>query len=291
MTLRQFEYLIAVAEEHSFTRAAERLLVSQPALSHQIKVLESHVGGPLLDRLARTVEVTTLGDAFLPHAIAAVRSTDEATRAARAVGRLAGGELRVSTLQSIALGIIPPAIRAWRHEHPQVRVQIREFVHIDVLAAEMLHGAADVAIGPKPVGWTGPSRSLGPEEFMIILPFEDPDLTADGGSIDLKRLADRPWVLYAPDFGLAPVVSAACSRAGFTPRAAVRTHHTATAVELAAAGLGPALVPSNVIGPDFKCCTVRPDPPIWRHLVAFTRSYVSPPVQAFIETLAKHASL
>jgi DNA-binding transcriptional LysR family regulator len=291
MTLRQFEYLIAVAEEHSFTRAAERLLVSQPALSHQVKVLESHVGGPLLDRLARTVETTELGNAFLPHAIAAVRSTDEATRAARAVGRLAGGELRVSTLQSIALGIIPPAIQVWRRAHPRVRVQIREFFHIDILAAEMLHGGADVAIGPKPVGWTGPSRSLGPEEFMIILPYDDPELSADGGSIDLKRLADRPWVLYAPDFGLAPIVSAACSRAGFTPRAAVRTHHTATAVELAAAGLGPALVPSNVIGPDFECCTVRPDPPIRRNLVAFTRPYISPPALAFIDTLAEHATL
>jgi len=291
MTLRQFEYLIAVAEEHSFTRAAERLLVSQPALSHQIKVLESSIGGPLLDRLVRSVEVTKLGNAFLPHAIAAVRSADEAARAARAVGRLSGGELRVSTLQSIALGIIPPAIRAWRHEHPQVRVQIREFVHIDVLAAEMLHGAADVAIGPKPAGWTGPSRKLGREEFMVILPYEDPELSSDGRSINLKRLADRPWVLYAPDFGLAPIVSAACSQAGFTPRAAVRTHHTATAVELAAAGLGPALVPSNVIGPDFESCTVRPDPPIWRDLVAFTRPYVSPPARAFIETLAEHASL
>jgi DNA-binding transcriptional LysR family regulator len=61
MTLRQFEYLIAVSEEHSFTRAAERLLVSQPALSHQIKVLEDGIGGALLDRLARSVELTALG--------------------------------------------------------------------------------------------------------------------------------------------------------------------------------------------------------------------------------------
>ncbi|MDN3355706.1 LysR family transcriptional regulator [Actinomadura sp. DC4] len=291
MTLRQFEYLIAVAEEHSFTKAAERLLVSQPALSHQIKVLESAVGGPLLDRLVRTVEVTALGRDFLPHAIAAVRSADEATRAARAVGRLAGGELRVSTLQSIALGIIPPAIRAWRHEHPRVRVQIQEFIHIDLLAAEMLQGSADVAIGPKPSGWTGPYRPLGPEAFLIVLPYDDPDLPADGGPIELKSLAGRPWVLYSPDFGLAPVVNAACARAGFTPRAAVRTHHTATAVELAAAGLGPALVPGNVIGPDFECCTVRPDPPIWRDLVAFTRPYVSPPALAFVDILAEHAAL
>jgi DNA-binding transcriptional LysR family regulator len=291
MTLRQFEYLIAVAEEHSFTRAAERLLVSQPALSHQIKVLESGIGGPLLERRARTVEITPLGAAFLPHAVAAVRSTEQATQAARAVGRLAGGELHVATLQSIALGIIPPAIRAWRHEHPRVRVQIQEFMHIDVLAADMLHGGADVAIGPEPTGWTGMSRSLGPEEFMVILPYDDPALPVDGGPISLRSLADRAWVLYSPDFGLTPIVSSACAQAGFTPRASVRTHHTATAIELAAAGFGPALVPSNVIGPDFRRCTVRPDPPICRDLVAFTRPYVSPPALAFIETLAGHATL
>jgi DNA-binding transcriptional LysR family regulator len=290
MTLRQFEYLIAVAEEHSFTRAAERLLVSQPALSHQIKVLEDEVGGPLLDRLARTVEVTELGNAFLPHAIAAVRSTDEATSAARAVGRLSGGELRVATLRSIALGIIPRAIRVWRHEHPRVRVRIQEFAHVDLLTAEMLHGGADVAIGPAPRSWTGPCRTLGTEEFLVVLPYGAPELR-DGGSIDLRRLSDRPWVLYAPEFGLAPFVGDACARAGFTPRAAVRTHHTATAVELAAAGLGPALVPANVVGPEFECCTIRPEPPIRRELAAFTRQYVSPPASAFIDTVAEHATL
>jgi DNA-binding transcriptional LysR family regulator len=291
MTLRQFEYLIAVAEEHSFTRAAERLLVSQPALSHQIKVLEDGVGGPLLDRRGRTVELTALGSSFLPHAVAAVDGAAEAVRAARAVGRLSAGELRVATLQSIALGIIPAAIRAWRHEHPRVRVRIREFVHIDLLVAEMLHGGADVAVGPDPPAWNGPRRPLGPEELMLVLPFDDAELSGAPQSVDLRRLADRPWVLYAPDFGLAPVVTAACSRAGFTPRASVRTHHTATAVELAAAGLGPALVPGNVIGPDFRRCTIRPDPPIRRELVAFTRPYVSPPASAFIETLAQHATL
>lgn len=291
MTLRQFEYLIAVAEEHSFTRAAERLLVSQPALSHQIKALEDGVGGPLLDRLPRTVDLTALGRAFLPHAVAAVRAAEEATHAARTVGRLDAGELRLATLQSIALGVIPPAIRAWRHQHPQVRVQIREFVHVDLLAAEMLQGAADIAVGPEPPGWNGVRRPLGAEELFVVLPFDDPEIRDDRQTIDLRCLADRWWVLYAPGFGLTPLVSAACTRAGFTPRAAVRTHHTATAVELAAAGLGPALVPSTVIGPAFARCTLRPSLPIRRELMAFTRPYVSPPAAAFIRTLAEHAAL
>jgi DNA-binding transcriptional LysR family regulator len=291
MTLRQFEYLIAVAEEHSFTRAAERLLVSQPALSHQIKVLEDGVGGPLLDRRGRTVELTARGEAFLPHAVAAVDGAAAATRAARDVARLGAGELCMATLQSIALGIIPRAIRAWRHEHPRVRVRIREFTHIDLLTAEMLRGGADVAVGPEPPGWNGARRPLGPEDFLLVLPFDDPELAGDPRTIDLRRLADRRWVLYTPDFGLTPIVTAACSHAGFVPRASVRTHHTATAVELAAAGLGPALVPGNVVGPDYRRCTLRPEPPIRRELVAFTRPYVSPPASEFIETLARHATL
>jgi DNA-binding transcriptional LysR family regulator len=291
MTLRQFEYLIAVAEERSFTRAAERLLVSQPALSHQVKVLEDGVGGPLLDRRGRDIELTALGEAFLPHAVAAVDGVAEATRAARDVGRLRAGELRVATLQSIALGIIPQAIGVWRHEHPRVRVRLREFVHIDLLIADMARAGADVAVGPEPPGWTGPRHPLGAEELLVVLPFDDPELAGGPRTIDLRRLADRRWVLYAPTLGLTPLVTAACTAAGFTPHASVRTHHTATAVQLAAAGLGPALVPGNTIGPDFLRCAVRPDPPIRREVVAFTRPYVSPPAAAFIETLAEHATL
>ena len=290
MTLRQFEYLIAVAEEHSFTRAAGRLLVSQPALSHQVKVLEDGVGGPLLDRRGRTVELTALGEAFLPHAVAAVDGAAEATRAAREVGRLGAGELRVATLQAIALGIIPPVIRVWRREHPRVRVRIREFRHIGLLTADMAGGGADVAVGSDPPGWGGPRWPLGPEELLLVLPFDDPELAGGPRAIDLRRLAGRPWVLYAPDAGLTRIVTAACSRAGFTPRASVRTHHTATAVELAAAGLGPALVPGNVIGPDFRRCTARPEPPVRREVVAFARPYVSPPASAFVETLAAYAT-
>src|SRR6476660_6103498 len=100
MTLRQLAYFVAVVEERSFTAAAARLLVSQPALSHQIKALEGSAGGALLERLLRDARAT-------------VAAADQATAAARAVGRLEAGELRVGALLSVALGIVPPAIRAW----------------------------------------------------------------------------------------------------------------------------------------------------------------------------------
>jgi DNA-binding transcriptional LysR family regulator len=289
MTLRQLEYLAAVAEEGSFTRAAERLYVSQPALSHQIKALEASVGGELLERQPQAVRLTPMGRAFLPHAMAAVRAAEEARHEARAVGELEGGQLRIGTLHSIAIGVIPAAIRAWRLAHPQVSFELHEYRHIEELAEQMRLGVADVAVGPPPRGWDGPVRSLGLEDLVVVVAVDDPLLDGRRKNVKLERLADRPWTLYAPENGLSPIVTEACAAAGFSPRAAVRTHHTATAVQLAAAGLGPALVPENAVEPGFTGALLRPDPPVRRELVAFTRADPPPLVEAFIDVLAEHA--
>src|SRR4051794_2650846 len=111
-SLRQMEYLVAVVEEGSFTRAAQRLFVSQPALSHQVKALEQSVGGALLERQPSAVYLTPMGRAFLPHAGAAVRAAEEAERAARGGGQPESEERRTATLHSIALGVVPATIRA-----------------------------------------------------------------------------------------------------------------------------------------------------------------------------------
>src|SRR3954469_3673653 len=292
MSLRQMEYLVAVVEEGSFTRAAQRLFVTQPALSHQIKALETSAGGELLERRPHTIQLTPMGRAFLPHATAAVRAADEAYRAASSVGQLEAGELRLATLHSIALGVIPAAIRAWRLAHPQVSFELHEYVNIDQLAEEMRLGVADVAVSSKPRSWDGALRSLGREDLVVVVAVDDPLLR--GGRrkhVKLDLLAERPWVLYRPENALTPTVAEACLAAGFVPRAAVRTYHTATAMQLAAAGLGPALVPANVVEPGFTGAMLWPDPPVRRELVAFTRDDPGPLVTAFSDVLAEHAVL
>jgi DNA-binding transcriptional LysR family regulator len=291
MTLRQMEYLVAVVEEGSFTRAAQRLFVSQPALSHQVKALEQSVGGPLLERHPNAVHLTPMGRAFLPHAVAAVRAAEEAQRAAQGVGQLESGELRIATLHSIALGVVPAAIRAWRLAHPEVSFELHEYVNIDQLAEEMRLGVADVAVSSRPRRWDGPLRSLGLEDLVVVLAVDDPLVDGRRRRVKLEQLADRPWVLYRPENALTPTVAEACGAAGFVPRAAVRTYHTATAMQLAAAGLGPALVPENVVEPGFTGAVLRPDPPVRRELVAFTRDDPDPLVIAFSDVLAEHAVL
>jgi DNA-binding transcriptional LysR family regulator len=291
MTLRQLEYLIAVAQEESFTRAAQRLFVSQPALSYQIRTLEHSLGATLFERGPGGAHLTPEGRQVLPHAIATVQRAARATEAARAAAALDVGEVRLGTLYSIAVGIIPAALRAWRTSHPAVDIEVSEFLNVEGLAESMAEGSVDVGMGPAPESWEGPIRRLGTEELVLVLPDGDPLLERHPPprGVPVAALSTRAWVLYAADSELTRTVEAACAQAGFVPRAAVRTHHTRTAIELAAAGLGPALVPDNVIGAEFAANTRSAAPPLRRELVAFARDDTSPPVNAFIDMLAAHA--
>ncbi|RKE18247.1 LysR family transcriptional regulator [Streptomyces sp. TLI_171] len=290
-TLRQLEYLVTVVDSGSFTRAAEQLHVTQPALSHQIRALETSLGGALLERLPRTVRPTPLGRAVLPHARAALADAERLHAAARRTVGLEDGDLEVATVYSIALGILPPVLRAWRRQHPNVRIRLREYPHADQLRAATAAGQADLAVGPVPADWAGPVRELGVEEFAVVLPADDPLAASPDGTVELAALADHDWVHYAPGNGLADLLDQACARSGFRPRAAVRTEQTSAAPALAAAGLGPALVPATVVPPGLDAAVLRPDPPIHRPLAAYTRTRPDRLTTAFTELLATRAKL
>ncbi|MFG2918796.1 LysR substrate-binding domain-containing protein [Kitasatospora sp. NPDC048298] len=288
-TLRQLEYLTTVVDTGSFTRAAEQLHVTQPALSHQIRALEGSLGGPLLERLPRSVRLTPMGRAVLPHARAALAEAERLHTAARRTSGLEEGELEVAVVYSVSLGILPPVLRDWHRRHPGVRIRLREYAHTDRLQEAMLAGRADLAIGPAPTGWEGPIRELGVEEFTIVLPAEDPLAGRPTGTVELTELADRDWVHYAPDNGLADLLDQVCARAGFRPRAAIRAEQTSAAPLLAAAGLGPALVPANIVPAHFEGALLRPAPPILRTLTAYTRTRPDPLTVAFADLLASRA--
>jgi DNA-binding transcriptional LysR family regulator len=292
MSFRQMEYLLAVAEEGSFTRAAQRLSVSQPALSHQIRALERTVGHPLLERLPDAVRLTPMGRAYVPYAVAALHSADEARHVGRPRGEKGHIGLRIAALYSIALGIVPPAVLAWRRRYPDAHIELLEYANSADLAGIMSLGGADVAVTAAPLHWDGGLvRVLGREELVVVLAADDPVAAGGRRTVRLAELADRAWVLYTPDNGLASVVTEACSAAGFAARPAVHTHHTSTAVQLAAAGLGPALVPRNMIEADFSGARLDPDPPVHRELVAFTKSAELPHIAAFIDILAESGAV
>ncbi len=283
MTLRQLEYLVALVEERSFTRAAERLGVSQPALSHQVRALETSVGEALVERLPAGVRLTPQGRAFLPHAAAALRSAERVRRLghpedARVV-------LRIAAVASLALGFLPPAIGRWKQLHPDAQVELIELTGGEELARVMASGLADVGVGPIGSDWEGDVEVIGREELVIVVGEDDP--LAGRKSVELSALADRAWVLLARENSLSAVVDQACAEAGFSPAAAVRTRHTTTAVALAAAGLGPALVPRAILGTDLDAVVVEPSPAVGREVRAATLPGAGPAVVDFLVELRR----
>lgn len=285
MDLRRLASFLAVVDEGSFTRAARRLGIAQPSLSQQIRTLEAELGGPLLERLPRGIRVTAAGKAFLPEARSAVRAAERASTAARLALGIEAGELEVATLLSFTVGILPEAIVRWHARYPEMRVRMLEYTHHTLLEEHVRAGSGDIALGPKPGSWAGPVESLGYEELVVILPRSDP--LAGRQSVPLEALADRLWILFQPGHGLNDLVVRACSAAGFQPRVGVRTTQVAAAVSLAAAGLGPAIVPDNVITTGLDASVANLDPPLVRELAAYTRSEWSPLAATFLEALRR----
>jgi DNA-binding transcriptional LysR family regulator len=283
VNLRQLEYFVAIAELGSLTQAADRLLVSQPSLSQQIRTLEAELGGPLLERLPRGVRLTAAGHELLGEARATLAHAQRARRVVRRALELDIGELEVAVTSSAALGILPAVLRDWQGRHPEIEVSLLEFPHRRALEEAAREGAGDIAVGSTPEAWTGEVERLGWEEMVLVLPDGDPLLERD--AIALAELADRRWVHFARTHGLAAVVDFCCAAAGFTPRVAVRTSQVAAAPPFAAAGIGPALVPEHIVHAALQRLVRPATPRPVRAVCAFTRGEWTPLTNAFLETL------
>jgi DNA-binding transcriptional LysR family regulator len=284
MTLRQLEYLVAVIDAGSFGRAAEALYVTQPTLSHQVRALEDEIGGDLVERLPRGVRPTPTGEAMLSGARAALAAAERARRSARMVLGLEAGELEIATVGTVALGLLPAVLRRWRPRHRGCTVRVNEHRDAPSLARAVTEGTADLGIGPRPPEWSGPLEPIGWEELVVLLPTGDP-LRNDEASVALSALADREWVLFERGHALAELTERLCAAEGFTPRAAVRSAQIAGVAALAAAGIGPAVVPANIVPAPLRGAVRRLDPPRARELCAFTRSTWSPLARAFLDAI------
>jgi DNA-binding transcriptional LysR family regulator len=282
MKLRHLTAFIALVEEGSFTRAARKLNMAQPSLSQQIRALESELGGPVIERLPRGIRLTAAGRALLPDAQAAVRASDRATSAARMALGLEAGELEVATLLSMAVGILPQAIRRWHGRHPEIGIRVQEYTHPNLLEQDVRAGVGDIALGPTPLAWEGPVVRLGWEEMVVVLPPGDP--LAHRRKVPLAELRERAWILFKEGHGLMEAVDSACNQAGFQPRAAIRTMQSAAAVRLAAQGLGVTMVPVNVV-PSGIDAVASLDPPVIRELAVYSRTDWSTLSSAFVDAL------
>jgi DNA-binding transcriptional LysR family regulator len=267
-SLRALECLLAAADLRSVTRAARHLHLSQPAISHQLAILEREAGTALLTRDRRGVRLTAAGRAALPEARRAVAAADDAIRLARAVGQGLGGAIRVVCAQSLTVALLAPVLARWNLERSDVTISLRESTDPDTAFAMLESGEADLLLFPDLGDAEFETTTVAEEEIVVALPARHPLASRD--AIRPRDLQGQPFVHFTPENRLGNWIESHLEDVDLRESVVVRTAVTTHAPQLAAAGLGVTVVPVSAITAGFSGA-VRPFEPRWtRRLVAIT---------------------
>ncbi len=248
MEFRHLRYFLAVADALHFTKAAEALPVSQPALSAQVKQLEHEVGVPLFDRAGRSVQLTRAGSIFREHARRALREMELAQMAIAEVEGLHRGTLSVGVVQTVNAYLIPEIVTRFSTLHPQVGLKLDELSGPDIEAG-VRDGTLDVGIGFLPVTSDRlESQPLFEEDFVLIASARH--RFAKRRRLPLSSLWDESLILLPGIFCTRRLLNASFEQAGIQPRiivemnaiegilATVRTSTLATILPRLSLGLG-----------------------------------------------------
>ena len=292
MELRQLAYFDAVARHGSFTKAARRLHVAQPAVSAQIRRLEAELGTTLLERTTRRVALTHAGELFLARARQALSQLDGARADLAELSAVLRGQVRIGATQVLGALDLPAALAQFRRRYPGVCLALHSGL-IAKLLRLLDAGDVDLVVGPVhddlPAAFA--ARPLAAESMVLVTP-PGHRLAAQRGAT-LAAAGDEPFVCLASDSRLHTILTEAAAAEGFAPRIEFETYSPASIRELVAAGLGVALLARSAAegpGPAVGVCELaRPPehPPIG--VLRSRARPLSPAARAFGDHLAQAA--
>ena len=246
MELRRVKYFVAVAEELHFAHAAQRLGISQPPLSQQIKALEDEIGVRLFERNKHKVTLTYAGDAMLVEAYRLLEQAERLRTVVRQANEGVVACLNIGCVSSALFDVLPPILERLHAEHPEIGLSLRDYETPAALSA-LLQGRLDVAfIRTDKV--EAPLQSLPVTRDRFIAALHQRHPLARRKVIPLESLADEPLVIYSRQISPRPydTIIAACLKAGFSPNLAYQSASIQSQIGFVACGLGIALVPGLV---------------------------------------------
>lgn len=246
MELFQLKYFVNIADTLSFTRSAESLHVSQPALTYQMQRLEKELGTRLFDREHRKIKLTPSGEVFLPLAQAVLFRADEAVRVLKEHMGVETGEVRVGCNPSVATYVAPKLLASFRATFPRVTVELVEGGDAD-LARMVMEGGIDFAVvtaSGSPT--TLDTTFLTTEELLVVVP--PGHRLAGRRSVALPELAHESFLFPSESFNVTVQVMEACRSAGFEPQVPYRTGSVESVKNFVRQGLGISLLPAMTVG-------------------------------------------
>ncbi|GAA2461071.1 LysR family transcriptional regulator [Streptomyces mauvecolor] len=279
MQFQQLTYFVAVAETRHFTRAAERVHVSQPSLSQQIKALENELGAELFSRARGNIALTDAGEALLPLARRILADADTARIEVQELAQLRRGRVRLGATPSLCTGLLPDVLRAFHDRHPGIQLLIEEGGSHD-LVRELARGALDLAliVLPLPAGSPALTTIELLQEDLVVVSSAAEAPPGSGSSVRVADLRDAPLVMFRHGYDLRELTVAACRAEGFEPAFTVEGGEMDAVLGFVRAGLGVAVVPSMVAARagDLRV-TPLARPGLRRTIALAHRSDVDPP--------------
>lgn len=289
--LRHFRYFIAVAEELHFGRAAERLFMTQPPLSMQIKQLEETVGAALFVRGSRPIELTAAGEMFLIHARSTIKQADMAIQKARLTSRGEAGNLTIAVTSASVLSLLPRLIASFRQRYPEVLIHIKEMVSRNQLDALK---QSDINFGLIRLPTEHPSiESILIQLEPIVVAIPRKHKYADLDKISVHTLHQTPFISFDPENAayFHKLASDLFSTHGVTPLIVQSATQLHTVLALVAAGFGLALVPKAASRIQLEDVVLRPldvTPTLFAELhLAWNSNDTNPAISSFIELVRK----
>ena len=295
MELYQLEAFEAIVAHGSFTRAAEALHLTQPAVTRQIASLEAELKTPLFDRLGRTVQMTSAGEALHRYAENIVRLTQEARQAVADIGTGETGRIEVGASSTLATYVLPPLLRRFRQTHPRVEIAIQTGVSAQILE-RVRAGEADIGLV------TGDIRDpllhtiyLADYETCVVVP--PGHALAQRESIRASELAGNPLILMETGTNLRTYVDRLLNAAGVAEQVSMELDNVEAIKRMIEAELGISMLPvvavrTEVAAGRLVALRLRDVPRAKRRIALAHRrdKYLSAALKAFMELLQEISS-
>lgn len=293
MEFRQLRTLLAIADTRSFTRAAERVHLTQAAVSAQIKALEAETGVPLFARVNKKVFLTEAGEILVQHAERLLKAHDEALLALKELGEAETGRLRIGTASTMASNDMLPAILAeLKRAYPKAQVTVRRATSTDIVA-QILQNDLDIGLVSLPVEASNIRAEVLQRDRLVAI-MQPAHALAHQRSISPGQLAAEPLILGEQGGNTRRLIDLFLAKSSVRPEVTMELGSMMSIKRMVEHGLGLSLVPRSAVREEIKAGTlialpVRGFKDYWElGLVSLKSAHVPPLQQAFKKLCEKH---
>jgi LysR family cyn operon transcriptional activator len=241
--LRHIRYLLAVAEYRNFTRAADSLHVSQPALSQQIRQLENDIGGQLFDRSGREVRLTDFGSTYIEYARRALLELEAGQRALHDVRDLSRGQLRLAFTPTFTEYLVAPAIEHFHSAYPNIAIEMTE-MSLEAIEGGLSEDRIDLAIGFTDIRSDNIEAEALFQERLTLVVCDSHPVGKQGAPVVPSQLAALPLALLSGQFVSRFYVDSYFESQGIKPNVAMQANSISVVLKLVRRGKVATLLPS-----------------------------------------------